>query len=64
MWLDAVYLLNAEVGIEVQVNAKIALRLVAKDARTPAAGRERNDLSVIGARRRWNVYGDARALAC
>lgn len=45
------YLFNAEIGIEAQVNAKVALRLVAKDTydSTPGEDREKNDTSVVGA---------------
>ena len=43
------YLLNAEVGIEADITAGISLRVLAKDSydSEPAAGREKNDLSVI-----------------
>lgn len=43
------YLLNAEVGIEADITAGISLRVLAKDTydSEPAAGREKNDLSVI-----------------
>lgn len=43
------YLLNAELGIEADVTETTALRFVVQDRydSTPAAGRERNDLSVI-----------------
>ena len=43
------YLLNAEIGVEAQVNATASIRIVVKDAydSTPAADREENDLSVV-----------------
>ena len=43
------YLLNAEVGIEAAVNARISLRFVLQDKydSTPAEGREKNDLTLI-----------------
>ena len=45
------YLLNAEAGVEAQINATASIRLVVKDVydSTPAAGREKNDLSVVAA---------------
>lgn len=44
------YLLNAEIGVEAALNARMSLRLAAKDTydSEPAEGREKNDLSVTG----------------
>lgn len=44
------YLLNAEIGAEAPLADKLSLRLTVRDAydSTPAAGREKNDLTVIG----------------
>lgn len=46
-WQD--YLINAEVGIEAALSSKLSLRVVAQDKldKTPAPGKEQNDLSVI-----------------
>ena len=44
------YLLNAEIGVEAQINATMALRLAFTDKydSTPAEGRERNDSTITG----------------
>ncbi len=44
------YLINAELGAEASLNSRLSLRLVLQDKydSQPAAGRERNDLSLIG----------------
>ncbi|MCX7817931.1 MAG: DUF481 domain-containing protein [Kiritimatiellae bacterium] len=43
-------LINAEFGAEAALNARVNLRLLVRDTydRTPAAAREKNDVSVIG----------------
>ncbi|MCX7591500.1 MAG: DUF481 domain-containing protein [Kiritimatiellae bacterium] len=43
------YLINAELGIEAALDARLSLRVVAKDAYTsdPAPGRKENDMAVV-----------------
>ena len=43
------YLLTGEVGAEADINDRLSLRVVLQDRydSTPAAGKERNDLSLI-----------------
>jgi putative salt-induced outer membrane protein YdiY len=45
------YLLNAEAGVEAAINSTTSLRLTLKDTydSTPAAGKDENDLTLVGA---------------